>query len=233
MEVILAGSFHFGGSLAGFVSGEDIWARSSIDTFKELGYTILYAYDLLEILDIYLEIPDLIKIVIMEHGGLDDCLRRGVVGYERLLDESEVKGGGRIIRLELEGKSIRNEIIEINPETQLSSDGIKVHELMKTKSAAGFTIKPFGWKAQYGHRYSTKSTKLDPTSPDYEPHERWRCIKHESFMEGIPAWKIFGFKFWDGSITVLGPEWTLAPEDYGSFPSNKKRPEENNFFLGE
>lgn len=39
-------------------------ARSTIDTFDTLGYTFLYAFETVEALDIYLEIPSLVRMII-------------------------------------------------------------------------------------------------------------------------------------------------------------------------
>ncbi|KAH8083263.1 hypothetical protein HD553DRAFT_58705 [Filobasidium floriforme] len=77
---------HFGNSLGGGVSGEDIWARSSIDAFRELGRTVLISYTLLETLDIYQAIPKLISRVIIDRIEVDQCVGYGRPAKLRLED---------------------------------------------------------------------------------------------------------------------------------------------------
>lgn len=63
-----------------------------------------------------------------------------------------------------------------------------------------YEIKPYGFEAQWGQKNSNKPGKLDKESPDYEPHEEWRCIKSEGYEEGIPIHKLFAV-----SIFALSP----------------------------
>ncbi|KAL1408265.1 hypothetical protein Q8F55_005071 [Vanrija albida] len=76
MTVILAGSNHFGGSKAGQVSGEDIWAASSMEMFESLNHTILTAWDHWEALVMYQALSNRIPIVIMEASHYVKCAER-------------------------------------------------------------------------------------------------------------------------------------------------------------
>ncbi|KAH8081857.1 hypothetical protein HD553DRAFT_358927, partial [Filobasidium floriforme] len=141
LNVVIGGTFHFGARHFGRVSGEDIWARSTIDSYQSLGYTFLYAFEIIESMEINLEIPSLVHMVMAEAGHIKDC-----------------------------------------------------------------------------------------SSPDYEPHENWRCVKSEGFEEGLPIWKMFSWHFWESPAHPLGHQFTLAPEDYARYPSRQGK--ENNLYIG-
>ncbi|CAD6581105.1 MAG: hypothetical protein TREMPRED_002924 [Tremellales sp. Tagirdzhanova-0007] len=75
MTVIVLGSFHFGHSQRGHVSGEDIWAGSIVELLKTHNFTLLYTYQPLEALLVYQAIPELIPLVFLESADLDQCLK--------------------------------------------------------------------------------------------------------------------------------------------------------------
>lgn len=60
------------------MSGEDIWARSSVDAFNEIGVTLLYAYDMLEIKAIHDTFGDQIKAILSESTTVDQCAKWGI-----------------------------------------------------------------------------------------------------------------------------------------------------------
>lgn len=53
-------------------------ARSSIDAFNELGYTVLYTYTELEAVMIYQVLPDLVSTLLLEASSIANCVQRGV-----------------------------------------------------------------------------------------------------------------------------------------------------------
>jgi hypothetical protein len=57
------------------------------------------------------------------------------------------------------------------------------------------------------------------------------CIKTNEFPDGIPLWKSFLFHFWLGGHHPLGPDWILAPYDYG--PEGTFEGHIPNHYLGE
>jgi hypothetical protein len=61
----------------------------------------------------------------------------------------------------------------------------------------------------------------------WQAPDRIGCVKRPGFEEGIPVWKLFAFHFWPGPNSALGGNWTLSPEDYGSWMPNK-----GNYYLG-
>ena len=52
----------------------EIRARSTIDAFDRLGYTLLFSYKEVEALDIYQAMPDLVKVVILDTSLILNCL---------------------------------------------------------------------------------------------------------------------------------------------------------------
>lgn len=64
-------------SFDGLVSGLDLEcrrARSTIDAFETLNYTLLYSYRELEALELYQAFPSLVRVVIMDAVLIRNCL---------------------------------------------------------------------------------------------------------------------------------------------------------------
>lgn len=166
-------------------------ARSTIDTFNSLGYTFLYAFETVEALDIHLEIPSLVRMIIAETSQIDSCAIWGIPGKEKFLSAVELQRGGRVVWYEFRdlqsGKVVRHTVEEVlDLEWDLDSPEIREK----------YEISPYGHEAQWGQKKSDKPGRLDKASEDYEPHEEWRCVKSEGYEEGIPIWKLFGWHFW-------------------------------------
>ncbi|TFK63467.1 hypothetical protein BDN72DRAFT_320900 [Pluteus cervinus] len=74
-SVVLMSSSHFKNSIAGKVSGEDIWAMSVIIALRELGYSAIFAPDNYELARTYRQYPDLVKVVILEGSSAKECFK--------------------------------------------------------------------------------------------------------------------------------------------------------------
>jgi len=74
-KVIILTSFHFLGAFRGWVSGEDIWARSTVQALRDSGYTFLYALNLERTVQIYHMMPDLVKVVLVEASDSHKCFK--------------------------------------------------------------------------------------------------------------------------------------------------------------
>jgi hypothetical protein len=242
MTVVLLGSYHFGAVHIGWVSGEDIWCvcmlreRSSIETYirlwlrarslmatlDDLGYSLLYAYDTVEIYDIYRAIPDLVQIVIAQTSNIRECKSHGVYESSKVLTEPEIRQGARIMFVqaqERDGKGWANHTLA---EWEKLDDESEV----KWKNPVYY-----GHPRLFGQRQSDAPNALDPDSSEFEPHEEWRCAQTPEFTQGIPLWKMFGFHFWENTDEhPLGAQWTLSPEPYATFPSTRQH--EHNMYLG-
>ncbi|KAJ8690374.1 hypothetical protein PTI98_011802 [Pleurotus ostreatus] len=72
-SIILLSSEHFSHSIAGHVSGEDIWAISVLIALQEMGYTTIYAPKNDELARTYRRFPDLVKAVILEGADSKRC----------------------------------------------------------------------------------------------------------------------------------------------------------------
>jgi len=57
----------------GWVSGEDMWARSTIQALRDMGYTFLYSSSMGQTVQLYHMIPNLVKVVIMESDDTFVC----------------------------------------------------------------------------------------------------------------------------------------------------------------
>lgn len=86
--IVIGQSLHYGNSLYGKVSGEDIWARSSIDAFQSLGYTVLFTYDVVETILVYQAFPDLVTALIMDAPDVAHCLTYGI---PKVLSKDDMK----------------------------------------------------------------------------------------------------------------------------------------------
>lgn len=203
LNVVIGGTFHFGASQFGRVSGEDIWARSTIDAYKALGYTFLYAFEIIESMEINLEIPSLVKLVIAESGHIRDCATWGIPGLEKKLTADEVARGAKVVKWRVEDLTSRK--------VEFIQDANEVEKIDKAK----FAVTPMGYQRMYGQTLSSKSGRLDKSSPDYEPHENWRCVKSQGFEEGLPIWKMFAWHFWESpSHPVGGQHLELGAKGY-------------------
>ncbi|KAF4588774.1 hypothetical protein EYR40_010329 [Pleurotus pulmonarius] len=72
-SIVLLSSEHFSHSIAGHVSGEDIWAISVLISLQEMGYTTIYAPKNEELARSYRRFPDLVKAVILEGADSKRC----------------------------------------------------------------------------------------------------------------------------------------------------------------
>lgn len=62
---------------------------------------------------------------------------------------------------------------------------------------------------------------------DWQRPGRHGCVKKEGFEEGIPLQKMLAWAWWEQAWHPMGKDWTVAPEDWGSFKGNK-----GNTYLG-
>jgi len=74
-KVVLLESMHFRFELEGMNSGEQIWARSTTQALRNMGYTFLYTSNLPQTLQFYQMFPNYVKIIVTDNA--DDCFRDG------------------------------------------------------------------------------------------------------------------------------------------------------------
>jgi hypothetical protein len=186
-----------------------------MDAFRELGYSMIYAFDNAEIYEIHRAIPDLVQIVIAETPGIRACQEFGRADWARVLAQDDVNQGALVTHVEVEthpSYPARN--YTLSEWTELSDRQYK------------YTF--YGHPSLRGQRFSNALDALDPDSPNFEPHEEWRCAQVPDFPQGIPLWKMFGFHFWPSThLHPLGPQWTMSPEPYATFPGLSWRKESN------
>ncbi|KZP09351.1 glycosyltransferase family 18 protein [Athelia psychrophila] len=72
-KVVILQSAHFRFALAGWVGGEQMWARSTVHALRELGYTFLYASSLDRAVQLYQLFPTLVRAMVVEPEEADDC----------------------------------------------------------------------------------------------------------------------------------------------------------------
>lgn len=179
-------------------------ARSIIPTFADLGYTMVYAYEAAEWYDIYRAIPDLVRIIIADHPDITACQKHGRLEWMRTLSEIEVREGAlvQVVSAQLPGKQLQN--------YTLAEWG--------TRGETAQDITYYGHPRLKGQRSSSSSDAWKFGSPDFEPHQDWRCAQTPDYPDGIPLWKIFALHFWGGARHPLGGLWTMSPEPYSTFP---------------
>lgn len=198
-------------------------ARSLMATMDALGYSLLYAYDTAEIYDIYRAIPDLVQIVIAQTSNIRECKAHGLYELSKVLTEPDIRQGARIMFVQAQegdGEQVRNH-------TWVEWEELRSEPEMHWKDPVFY-----GHPRLYGQRKSESPNALDPESPEYEPHEEWRCVQSPEFPHGIPLWKMFGFHFWENTDEhPLGSRWTLSPEPYATFPSVQHKPH-HNMYMG-
>ncbi|KAJ7067833.1 hypothetical protein C8F01DRAFT_1115897 [Mycena amicta] len=73
MKVVLVESMYFRNAYRGDVGGEEIWALSTMSAMANLGYTVLHAESMREIVQIYQYFPDLVKIVLVDDWKAFEC----------------------------------------------------------------------------------------------------------------------------------------------------------------
>ncbi|KAJ7772876.1 hypothetical protein DFH07DRAFT_991166 [Mycena maculata] len=72
-KVIIVETMYFRTDMAGHIGGEEIWANSTMLAMNNLGYTVLYAEDMMEAAQMYRMIPNLVKIVIANDWDVFAC----------------------------------------------------------------------------------------------------------------------------------------------------------------
>ncbi|KAJ8480912.1 hypothetical protein ONZ45_g15485 [Pleurotus djamor] len=72
-SIVLLSSPHFKDTIAGHVSGEDIWAMSILLSLRELGYTTIYAPRNYELARTYRQYPHLVKAILIESSDANKC----------------------------------------------------------------------------------------------------------------------------------------------------------------
>jgi hypothetical protein len=164
-----------------------------------LGYTFLYAFEIIESMEINLEIPSLVHMVMAEAGHIKDCVNWGIPGKEKKLSLGDIQQGGKAVRWEIENRKTGEVMVLSDSEWKEQGWSIEDPEIQQT-----YEIVPFGFTRMYGQVFSDKPGKLDKSSPHYEPHENWRCVKSEGFEEGLPIWKIFSWHFWESPAHPVG-----------------------------
>ncbi|WWC87869.1 uncharacterized protein L201_002767 [Kwoniella dendrophila CBS 6074] len=82
--VVILASFHFNNAYYGATNGEDIWARSSLEAFHSLNYTLLYTFSAMDTLTIYQGLKDKVKTILWEGSELKKCLARNQSNWEDL-----------------------------------------------------------------------------------------------------------------------------------------------------
>ena len=191
-------------------------ARSVIDTFRDLGYSTIYAYGMMEQYDIYRAIPDLIRLVIVDADHTKSCQRYGRPEWSQILSESEIEKGALLQQVEAR----KDDKIQYFSWSEW-------HKLRLASSHWSTTT-------FYGHPVFRDQPKVEPDADplDLQPQKEWRCIQTPDFPQGIPLWKMFAFHFWDSSNEhPLGAWWTLAPEHFATFDKHAHK-EEHNFHAG-
>jgi hypothetical protein len=184
-------------------------ARSVIPTFDQLGYSSVYAYDAAEWYDIHRAIPDLVRIIIADHPDITACQKHGRPEWLRVLSETEVQDGALVISVQARAPGTHEARNYTSEEwSALSNRPAHIAE----------DVVYYGHPRLRDQRSSTSPDALKFGSPDFEPHQEWRCAQTPDFPQGIPLWKIFALHFWGGARHPLGGLWTMSPEPYSTFP---------------
>ncbi|WRT65680.1 uncharacterized protein IL334_002625 [Kwoniella shivajii] len=84
--VVILASMHFNNAVMGKTSGEDIWARSSLEALHSLNYTLLYTFAPMDTLTLYQGLSDRVKTIIWESIELKKCMKRNETNWESLED---------------------------------------------------------------------------------------------------------------------------------------------------
>ncbi|WVQ93401.1 hypothetical protein IAU59_000471 [Kwoniella sp. CBS 9459] len=82
--VVLLASFHFINAQQGRTGGEDIWARSTIEAFTSLNYTLLYTVGPMDTLTLYQGLSERVRLVVWEGTELKSCLKRNESNWKDL-----------------------------------------------------------------------------------------------------------------------------------------------------
>ncbi|KAJ7108847.1 hypothetical protein C8R43DRAFT_1162167 [Mycena crocata] len=72
-KVIIVESIYFMSNMVGHIGGEEIWANSTMLAMKNLGYTVLYAEDMVEAALTYRMVHNLVKMVIVNDWHSFEC----------------------------------------------------------------------------------------------------------------------------------------------------------------
>lgn len=75
-DVVIFACQRFAGAEKGRVSGENIWAASTIRSFRAMNNTMLYGQGSMDSLLMYQHVPELVRLVFWESSSLDACIAR-------------------------------------------------------------------------------------------------------------------------------------------------------------
>lgn len=167
--MVIGGTPHFGNVLHGANSGENIWARSTMDAVETLGHTLLYTYDPLETLAIYQAIPSLVSTILMEATHVQRCAEFGVPRPLRLKDYEDQYG---VTALDLEETNKVREMLGLD---YLTKKEFEADALTEKDRDMEEEIQ-WGWHNLFGQDIQT-------TEP--------MCSKRIGAEDGIPLWKMF------------------------------------------
>lgn len=79
-DVVLFACQRFAGATRGAVSGENIWAASTIRAFRAMNNTLLFGQGAMDALLMYQHVPELVKVVFWESRSFDACIARNGTG---------------------------------------------------------------------------------------------------------------------------------------------------------
>jgi hypothetical protein len=181
-----------------------------MDAFDKLGYSKLYAFEIAEVYDIHRAIPDLVHLVISDVGDIRACHEFGKPECSQVLSSDDVEHGALVLYVEAKDPDNRQRRNHTLAEwTQLKAD----NRIDLAQSPIYYGHRPL-----HGQRFSHAPRVVGP-SPVLGPGHEWRCTQAPDFPQGIPLWKMIGFFFFlHTHIHPLGPQWTMSPESYATFP---------------
>lgn len=82
--VVILASYRFAGAEAGGTGGEEVWARSTMQAFRALNYTIIMTWGHMDTLMVYQRIPEMVPIILWEQGEFKRCQERNDENYLEL-----------------------------------------------------------------------------------------------------------------------------------------------------
>jgi hypothetical protein len=193
-------------------------ARSILDSFEHLGYSLLYSSGVNEHKDIYTAIPDLVRLLIVDADHIQKCLKHGRPEWIQVLSESEVQKGAMVVSVQAQSKD------------ETEGRNYTLSEWSRRVNDSSWESITFFGHPGFPDKPQLPNTEDADTSRPAQPE--WECMQRPEYPQGIPLWKMFAMHFWDTSNEhPLGGLWTLAPEPYSTFPQLAHRPE-HNLYMG-
>lgn len=157
-------------------------AASTLEAYEELGNTFLYIASIGQAANLYDRFPSLIKLVLASKADVQACVKFGNEEHATLLDEEDIKLGGRVIGYQFDRLTGSGTV-------RISNEDLEKRKIdvFSRQWEAESRIRPYG--------FQSLDPKSSPEDDVITSDARVTCVRQATDdSEGIPIWKLFEWR---------------------------------------